>query len=123
MLEALPFMHYGLVFTARLLKMAMTRWHLLLHPALLCLREQSHMLHLPTTPVYTHDEAAGGDKHQQTKGDGRYEAYGFHDNGYKDNVFFNMVNTPLCLPAESASGGEGGRLKLLHPLPYIPSFL
>jgi hypothetical protein len=94
MLEALSFMHDGLVFTTRLLKMAMTRRHLLLHPALFSFGEQSHILQLASTPVYTHDEAAGGDKHQQTKGNGRYEAYGFHDNDYKDNVFFNMVNKP-----------------------------
>ena len=90
MFKALPFMHHRLVFAARLLKLAVTRRHLLLHLALFSFRKQSHVLHLPATPVYAHDEAAGGDKHQQTKGDGRYETNGFHDNGYKDNAFFNM---------------------------------
>jgi len=86
--ETLPFMHHRLVFAARLLKVAVTRRHLLLHPTLFSFRKQSHILHLPATPVYAHNKAAGGDKHQQTKGNGRYKAYGFHDNGYKDNIFF-----------------------------------
>ena len=78
MLEALTFVHHRLIFAARLLKMAMTGWHLCLHPALLCLREQGHILYLTTTPVYANDKAAGGDKHQQAEGNGRYGADDFH---------------------------------------------